>query len=56
MVSSENPFSNTSRYYNNPYEAKRDKPSIANEKKNWGEPQKDHYYRSGVESKNNPFS
>lgn len=38
MVSSENPLSTSSRYYNNPYEAKRSQPSLANEKRNWGEP------------------
>jgi hypothetical protein len=56
MVSSENPLNNTARYYNNPYEAKRNMPSVANDKKNWGEPERDHYIRSGVESKNNPFA
>ena len=42
MVSSENPLSNSSRYYNNPYEAKRTAPSVANTKKMYGEEEKSH--------------
>ena len=56
MVSSENPLSNTGRYYNNPYDSKRSMPSVANDRRNYGEPEREHYYRSGVESKNNPFA
>lgn len=56
MVSSDNPLSNSSRYYNNPYEAKRTAFSVANYAKNYGEPEKEHYIRSGAESSNNPFS
>ena len=54
-MSSENPLSTTTRYYNNPYEAKRQTCSVANDKKNWGEPDRGYYMRSGEESKNNPF-
>lgn len=56
MVSADNPLSNSSRYYSNSYEAKRNAPSVANTQKVWGEPERDHYIRSGVESKNNPFA
>lgn len=57
MVSSENPFSNTStRYYHNPYEAKRDCPSVANTKKIVGAQERSHYLRSGEESKENPLA
>jgi hypothetical protein len=31
MVSSDNPFSNTARYYTNEYDSKRKMPSVANE-------------------------
>lgn len=55
MMSSENPLSTTTRYYNNNYESKRQTPSLANDQRNYGE-QKDHYARTGTESKNNPFS
>lgn len=54
-MSSENPLSTTTRYYNNPYEAKRQTPSVANNQRNYGE-QRDHYVRTGVESKNNPLA
>jgi Ca2+-binding EF-hand superfamily protein len=55
MVSSENPLSTTTRYYTNEYDSARKVPSVANEKKNWGE-NRDHYLRTGVESANNPFA
>lgn len=55
MVSSENPLSNTTRYYSNNYEAKLQTPSVANDKKNWGE-SRDYYLRTGVVSKNNPLA
>jgi hypothetical protein len=56
MVSSENPLSNSSRYYVNDYEAKRSQPSVANNQRNYGEEKKEHYQRSGTESKNNPLA
>lgn len=56
MVSADNPFSNSGRYYNNPYDSKRTAPSVANYSKNYGEGEREHYMRSGVQSKNNPFS
>ena len=56
MMSSENPLTTTTRYYSNPYEAKRQTPSVANDNKNWGDGGKDFYCRTGVESKNNPFT
>jgi len=55
-MSSENPLSTTKRYYQNNYEAKLDKPSVANIGKNYGEPERQYYQRSGEESKNNPFA
>jgi hypothetical protein len=56
MVSTENPFHTTARYYQNDYEAKRTAPSVANVDKVWGTGQRQNYQRSGEESKNNPFS
>jgi hypothetical protein len=56
MVSSENPLSTTTRYYQNGYEAKNQTPSLANDKRNWGEGQRDHYIITGTESKNKPFA
>lgn len=55
MVSSENPLSNTTRYYSNAYDSKRQVPSVANDQKNYGEGTRNHYLRTGVESKNNPL-
>ena len=43
MVSSDNPLSTTTTMYTNNYEAKRTAPSVANTKKNWGEPERTHY-------------
>ena len=56
MVSTENPLSNTSRYYTNQYDSKRHMPSVANDNKNYGEGTRNHYLRTGVESKNNPMA
>ena len=55
MVSSDNPLSNTTRYYSNNFDSKRQQPSIANNQRNYGE-SRDHYIRTGVESKNNPLA
>lgn len=55
MVSSDNPLSNTTRYYSNLYDSKRQVPSVANDQKNYGEGQRNYYMRTGVESKNNPL-
>lgn len=52
MVSSENPLSNTTRYYSNNYDAKLQGSSVANERSE----QRDHYLKSGTESKNNPMA
>lgn len=55
MVSSDNPLSNTTRYYQNNFDSKRQIASVANNNRLYGE-QKDHYARTGVESKNNPLA
>jgi len=55
MMSGENPLSTTTRYYNNPYDSKRQTPSVANNNRNYGEPERGYYQRTGEESKNNPF-
>jgi len=55
MMSSANPLSTTTRYYTNPYEAKRDAPSVANNQRNYGEPERNFHQRTGEESKSNPF-
>jgi hypothetical protein len=47
MVSSENPLSTTTKMYTNQYEAKRNAPSVANNQKNWGEPERTHHQRTG---------
>lgn len=56
MVSKDNPLSNTTRYYANPYDSKRQVPSVANHQKTYGEGNRDFYMRTGVESQNNPLS
>lgn len=56
MVSSENPLSTTTRYYSNNYDSKRQTPSVANDRKNWGDGDRQHYLRTGVESANNPLA
>jgi hypothetical protein len=43
MMSSSNPLSTTTRYYNNPYEAKRTAPSVANQARVNGEPERGYY-------------
>ncbi len=55
MVSSDNPLSTTTRYYSNNYDSKRQTASLANNQKNYGE-SRDHYIKTGVESKNNPLA
>jgi len=52
MMSSQNPLSTTTRYYTNPYEAKRQVDSVANIKNE----QRDHYLKGGAESKGNPLT
>ena len=56
MVSKDNPLSNTTRYYANPYDSKRQVPSVANYQKAYGEGVRNHYVRTGVESQNNPLA
>jgi hypothetical protein len=56
MVSSDNPLSTTTKYYSNQYDSKRQMPSVANDRKNYGEGIRDHYMRTGTESKNNPLA
>lgn len=56
MVSKDNPLSTTTRYYANPYDSKRQVPSVANHQKNYGEGNRDFYLRTGVESQNNPLA
>jgi Mor family transcriptional regulator len=56
MVSKDNPLSTTTRYYANPYDSKRQVPSVANDQKNYGEGARNFYLRTGVESKNNPLA
>ena len=55
MVSQDNPLSSASRLYNNAFDSKRPVASVANNNRNYGEKQ-EFYYRSGMESKNNPFA
>jgi len=43
MVSKDNPLSNTTRYYANPFDSKRQVPSVANDQKNYGEGAKNFY-------------
>jgi hypothetical protein len=52
MMSSENPLSTTTRHYSNNYGANRQTTSVANDRTE----QRDHYLRTGVESKNNPLA
>lgn len=56
MVSSENPLSNTNKYYANQYHSKRQEPSLANQDKNFGDSSKAYYQKTGVVSKNNPMA
>ena len=55
MVSSENPLSTTTRYYQNQYDSTRQTPSVANNQRNYGE-QRTNYLRTGVVSQNNPLA
>lgn len=54
MVSSENPLSNTNKYYANQYHSKRQEPSLANQ--DFGDSSKAYYQKTGVVSKNNPMA
>jgi hypothetical protein len=56
MVSKDNPLSNTTRYYANPYDSKRQVPSVANYQKAYGEGVRNNYIRTGIESQNNPLA
>lgn len=56
MVSQDNPLSTTTKFYANAYDSKRQIPSVANDNKNYGEGTRNHYMRTGTESKNNPLA
>ncbi len=56
MVSQDNPLSTTTKFYANAYDSKRQIPSVANDHKNYGEGTRNHYLRTGTESKNNPMT